>query len=274
MVAENATQVKELNSQIMPSVPEKQSPLVANSTEAPGLAPSGLAPSDEMRLLHEARESARAAAEASGSGRRPRVPSRKLLEASGKLMCDSVQWMTKEKKEEEARFKLVMKEHRRAAAAAGLKFGHRMEAVVVSPPVGATAEGGGIEISSGETASAGARADIKAAVSGVVRRKLTPKETSLVAGKQPPVDKPRPDLPDNKATTTETPEVAAAGTGKNGQSASATPDVAARAYLSKRKRKVMGSAGGSVTQIEGARKSKHRRPSRRTVEGGDTGPIE
>lgn len=91
------------------SAQEKESPLLTRRTAASGLPLSGLAPTDEMRLLQVARESTRAAAEASGTGRRPRAPSRKLLEALSKLVCDSIQWVTKENREEEARFKLETK---------------------------------------------------------------------------------------------------------------------------------------------------------------------
>lgn len=96
------------------------------SAEGPGLAPS-----DEMKLLREAREVAQAAAAASGSGRRARVPSRKLLEASGALEAgESAQWMTKEKKEEDARITRELKEQRKAAAAVGLKVGQVIETIV------------------------------------------------------------------------------------------------------------------------------------------------
>lgn len=86
-----------------------------------------MAPSAEIKLLQEARESARAEAEASGSGRRPRAPSRKLLEASGRVQNEGAQWMTKEIKEAEAKKLRDLKEQRRKYKAAGLKAGHVME---------------------------------------------------------------------------------------------------------------------------------------------------
>lgn len=262
LVPEKATQAEERKTNIVSSLAsarEKESQLLTRRAEAPGLPPSGLAPSDEMRLFQEARESARAAAEASGSGRRPRPPSRKLLEASGKLMCDSIQWMTKEKKEEEARFKREMKEQRKAAAAAGLKFGHRIEALALSTPVGAEAEGGGAGTRGGETASAGAWTGINAAVSSAFWRKLTPAETLLAAGKQPSVDGAQLDLPDSTM-----------GTGKKGKRASAALAAPAQADVSKKKRKAVASAGESIVQVKGARTSKHSRQARRRMEGGDS----
>lgn len=121
--------------------------------------PAGLAPSDEMRLFQEARESARAMAQASGSGRRARAPSRRVLEASGKLAGGSVQWMTKEKKEEHARRSQEIKEQRKAAAAAGLSLGHVIE-TITDPPgddgVESGAGGGGSAVggaSAGGTSS-------------------------------------------------------------------------------------------------------------------------
>ena len=88
-----------------------------------------MAPSVEIRLLQEARESARAEAEASGSGRRPRAPSRKLLEASGALENEGAQWMTKEIKTADARVKKELREQRKHFKAAGLKTGEVIEAI-------------------------------------------------------------------------------------------------------------------------------------------------
>lgn len=257
------------------SAPEKESPLPTPRAEAPALPPSGLAPSDEIRLLQEARESARAAAEASGSGRRPRAPSRKLLEASGKLMCDSIQWMTKEKRDEEARFKQEMREQRKAAAAAGLKFGHRIEAFALSAPVDARGGGNGAGTTSGETANAGAGTGIKAAATGASWRKLTPAETLIAAGKQPSGDGAQLDTPASKVTTTEATGVKTTDTGKHGRRTSIAPATAAKAGVSERKRKAVASADGSTIQAQGARKSERSRQARRRVEGGDSyGPAE
>ncbi|CAB1108336.1 unnamed protein product [Ectocarpus sp. CCAP 1310/34] len=150
--------------------------------EAPGFPPS-----DEMRLLQEARDSARAAAEASGYGRRARAPSRKFLEASGKIVGESAQWMTREKKEEQARLSLQLKEQRKAAAAAGLKPGEVIEA--------ATAAGAGGDGIRGENAPWNGS-----------WRKLTPAEILQAAGKTAGVGKARKSLPgstDTKGATTE-----------------------------------------------------------------------
>lgn len=256
------------------SAREKESSLPTRRAEAPGLPPSGLAPSDEIRLLQEARESARAAAEASGSGRRPRAPSRKLLEASGKLMCDSIQWMTKEKKEEEARFKQEMKEQRKAAAAAGLKFGHRMEALALAPPVDARAAGDGAGTTGGGTASASAWTGInQAAATSVKWRKLTPAETLIAAGKQPSVDGAQLDVPASKVTMTAATGVMATGKGRQGERTSNAPAAAAvKAGLSERKRKAVASAGEST---QNSRASKHNKQGRRSVEEGDSkGPSD
>ncbi|CAM9278635.1 unnamed protein product [Ectocarpus sp. 8 AP-2014] len=160
----------------------RQTSPLSRMAEAPGLTPS-----DEMRLLQEARDSARAAAEASGCGRRARAPSRKFLEASGKMVGESAQWMTREKKEEQARLSLTLKEQRKAAAAAGLKPGEVIEAATV-----AVAGGDG---SRGENAP-----------SNGSWRKLTPAEILQAAGKTVGVGKAKNSLPgstDTKRVTTE-----------------------------------------------------------------------
>ncbi|CAM9662765.1 unnamed protein product, partial [Scytosiphon promiscuus] len=90
---------------------------------------SGMVPSVEMRLLRQARDSARAAAEASGSGRRARAPSRKLLEASGVLENEGAQWMTKEIKEADLKIKKELREQRKQFKAAGLRTGEVIEVV-------------------------------------------------------------------------------------------------------------------------------------------------
>lgn len=277
LLSENATEEtdKKNTTSVMPSPAsalKKESPLPTLRAEAPGLPPSGLAPSDEMRLFQEARESARAAAEASGSGRRPRAPSRKLLEASGKLMCDSIQWMTKEKREEEARFKHEMKEQRKAAAAAGLKFGHRIEALALSKPAGAKAQGDGAGTIRGEIASDGAWTGINASVSSAVWRKLTPAETLLAAGNQPIVDGTQTALPDSKVATTEATDAAVVGTGKQKEREPIVPAAAAKADVSERKRKVVVSAD-SIVQAQAARKPKYSRQARRRGERGGSKEV-
>lgn len=63
----------------------------------------GMSPSADIDMLLKARRSAQAAAEASGTGRRARVPSRKALEAAGLATAaqGAPQWMTRELKEQE-----------------------------------------------------------------------------------------------------------------------------------------------------------------------------
>lgn len=142
---------------------------------APYRTRGGLAPSDEMKLLQEARESARAAAQASGSGHRARAPSRKFLEASGRMVDKSAQWMTKEMREEQGRIKRELKEQKKAAAAAGLKVGEVIEAIAVPSLRGAGVRSKGSAIGGG------------AAASKASWRKLTPAETLRVVGIKPAV---------------------------------------------------------------------------------------
>lgn len=236
------------------SPPRPASVQEKHGATAPGLPPSGLTPSDEIRLLQEARESARVAAEASGSGRRPRAPSRKLLEASGKMTGDSIQWMTKEKKEEEAKLKLEMKEKRKAAAAAGLKFGHVIEAFTVPTPADestATADG--------QIAGAGAWRGIKAAVSKVFSRKLAAEDTLQAAGKDPISKGARVDVHGTKATMAE-----ATGGVTRGKQDNGTLDPAATTaelhIASERKRK--GVEGEPVVETGGVKKTKRSRQTK------------
>lgn len=91
-----------------------------------------MSPSVEISLLMQARASAKAEVESSGSGRRPRAPSRKALEASGILKNNSAQWMTKEIREADARLKKELREQRKQLKAAGLKRGVVLETYVVS----------------------------------------------------------------------------------------------------------------------------------------------
>ncbi|CAM9662959.1 unnamed protein product [Scytosiphon promiscuus] len=157
------------------------------TAEAPGLAPS-----DEIRLVREARELAQAAAKASGSGRRARVPSRKLLEASGVLAAgDSAQWMTKEKKEEQARITKELKEQRKAAAAAGLKVGQVIETIV--PTIRGTSNRKQETLGSA-TARRGGTAASRASW-----RKLTPAELRA-SGKHPAAEGTAPNPPRNNTT--------------------------------------------------------------------------
>ncbi|CAB1111462.1 unnamed protein product [Ectocarpus sp. CCAP 1310/34] len=140
---------------------------------------SALAPSDDMRLLRNARQSAHE--EASGSGRRARVPSRKVLEAAGKMADETAQWMTKEKKEEQARINKKFRAQRKAAVAAGPKIGEVIEATASPSPRVESEEDG---LGSGATSIRGGRSP----VSNVSWRKLTPTEILLAAGKKPFVE--------------------------------------------------------------------------------------
>ncbi|CBN75860.1 hypothetical protein Esi_0182_0062 [Ectocarpus siliculosus] len=90
----------------------------------------GMAPSVEMLILRQAREAAKTEAEASGGGRRARAPSRRALEASGQLKGDGAQWMTREKKAEQARVNTELREKRKKSREAGLKVGVVLEAFV------------------------------------------------------------------------------------------------------------------------------------------------
>ncbi|CAM9356527.1 unnamed protein product [Ectocarpus fasciculatus] len=90
----------------------------------------GMAPSTEMLVLKQAREAARTEAEVNGGGRRPRAPSRRALEASGRLRGEGAQWMTREKKAEQARVKTELREKRKQSREAGLKVGVVLEAIV------------------------------------------------------------------------------------------------------------------------------------------------
>lgn len=166
---------------------------VKNPKKSTAEAPS-LAPSDEMRLVREARELAQAAAKARGSGRRARVPSRKILEASGVLEAgDSAQWMTKEKKEEQARITRELKEQRKAAAAAGLKVGQVIETTV--PTIREMSNR-----SQGSSGSASVRGGGGgSAASKAAWRKLTPAELRA-AGKAPAVGRTAPATPGKDAT--------------------------------------------------------------------------
>lgn len=182
--------------------PSPKSPTVKHSPPASRMAEApGMAPSIEIRLLREARESAKALAAATGSGRRARAPSRKALEASGKMSSEGAQWMTREKKEEQARAKRELKEQRRAAAAAGLKAGHVIEACAV--PVAGGAEGGE---GAGESGDHGAGDRGGTAVpSSPTWRKLSPAEILQAAAHQPATaEVASPKAPDkDKGATTE-----------------------------------------------------------------------
>ncbi|CAM9662907.1 unnamed protein product [Scytosiphon promiscuus] len=196
-----------------PSPPPPPLPPASNSASSPRPAaqkqrkpyasrpedPAGLAPSDEMRLFQEVRELARASAVASGSGRRARAPSRKVLEASGKLAGGSIQWMTKEKKEEQARRTQEIKEQRRVAAAAGLKLGHVIETITLPPAGDAGAPGlaGGGSSGGGASsggASSGAASSSPASIGGPSGSPTSTGATSSGAVSSSPASNPSSDL--------------------------------------------------------------------------------
>ena len=104
---------------------------------------SGMSPSVELLVLKQAREAAKKEAEASGGGRRPRAPSRRALEASGRMKDEGAQWMTREKKAEQARAQKELREQRRQYRAAGLSVGVVVEAYVASGTAAATGAGDG-----------------------------------------------------------------------------------------------------------------------------------
>ncbi|CBJ32965.1 conserved unknown protein [Ectocarpus siliculosus] len=156
---------------------------------------SALAPSDDMRLLQNARQSAHE--EASGSGRRARVPSRKVLEASGKMADETAQWMTKEKKEEQARINKRFRAQRKAAAAAGLKIGEVIEATA-SPAARAESEEEGLGSGGTSIRGGGLR------VSKASWRKLTPTEILPAAGKKPSAEGAASEVRGNDAAMAET----------------------------------------------------------------------
>lgn len=239
-----------------PSIPPASAQAKQISPKAEALPPSGLAPSDEMRLFQEAREAARAAAEASGSGRRARAPSRKCLEASGKMVAESIQWMTKEKREEAARLKMEMKEQRKAAAAAGLKFGHYLEAIAVPSPVG---DRDGTEVTG--IAGGGALSGGEGVMSNVPGQNPTPAKIGRADGEPTAVEEGQQSLTGSAGTAAEASSGAITDEKDEEKPASvATEEIA----VSKRKPKRVVSAGGStarkgLTVVEGDGKRKSKR---------------
>lgn len=126
-------------------------------------------PSVESGVLKRTR-AAKAEADESGSGRRPRAPSRKALEAQGRIKNDAAQWMTKDIKEADARQKKEMREQRRRSKAAGLRAGVVLELYTVGTSAAATNEeridgnsGGGDDGGSGSSIGSGSSGGGKAA---------------------------------------------------------------------------------------------------------------
>ncbi|CAM9205417.1 unnamed protein product [Ectocarpus sp. 12 AP-2014] len=174
----------------------------ASSSHLRTAGQSALAPSDDVRLLQKARQSAYQ--EARGSGRRARVPSRKVLEASGKMADETAQWMTKEKKEEQARINKKFRAQRKAAAAAGLKIGEVIEATS-SPAPRVESEEEGLEICATSIRGGGSP------VSNLSWRKLAPTEILLAAGKKPFIQGAASEVRGNDATVAETTDKQAVG---------------------------------------------------------------
>lgn len=205
---------------------------------------SGLVPSDEMRLLLEARESTRAAGEPGGSGRRPRVPSRKFLEASGRGSDEGAQWMTKEKREEQGRKNRELKEQRKAVAAAGLQVGQVVETADFPSPRGANTR-------PERSVSGGSLGCGDGAVSNVCWRKLTPAEILRVAGKHPAVDGAQFGLPVNNAEPADATGVVVAVSKGKQEEGRASVSAAAAAETNSRsetKQEYVAATGGPAAQ--------------------------
>ena len=139
----------------------------------------------DARLQKQRGESPRAEGEGIASGgRRARAPSRKLLEAVGRVADEGVQLLTKEKKEEEARLKMEMREQRRAAKTAGLRPGQVIEATAVPGSFSGGEAGSGSGAASWESDKSGAFSVGEVLPSNLSWRKLSPAETLLAAQQQ------------------------------------------------------------------------------------------
>ena len=77
-----------------------------------------------------------------GVCRRARAPSRRAMESLGRAEDEGAQWMTREKREEQAILNEKLKGQRRAAAAAGLKAGEVLEEYHVPSPATSEVNGG------------------------------------------------------------------------------------------------------------------------------------
>ena len=144
---------------------------------------TGMAPSAEILILQQAREAAKKEAEASGGRRRARAPSRRALEAAGRMTDTGAQWMTQEKKEEMARAAMELREQRKRYRAAGLKVGVVLEEFVVqgkadtemaAGTAGSRAAGDG-----GDSGTAGGGSGIDSTPPVVGWRKVSPAELSV-----------------------------------------------------------------------------------------------
>ncbi|CAN0138040.1 unnamed protein product [Ectocarpus sp. 6 AP-2014] len=179
---------------------------------------AGMAPSVEFHLLRQAREAAKKEAAASGGGRRPRAPSRRALEASGQLKHDGAQWMTRERKAEEARFKAELREQRRQYKAAGLKSGVVLEAFVAEAAGTGTVGdgvGGGVagEIGVGSATTKHGRDPAWQKVSPEMfaaspeQEQATKQEEALSPSSERPSKRPRPPAAPNSTPRSESPNM-------------------------------------------------------------------
>lgn len=75
---------------------------------------AALCPSAEIHLVRRLRQAALAEAEASGTGRRARAPSRRAIEAAGMADIEGEQWTKKEKTGEKGRKRAEAKKERKA----------------------------------------------------------------------------------------------------------------------------------------------------------------
>lgn len=89
-----------------------------------------IAPSDEFLIVARAKDAAKREAEAAGGDKRPRLPSRRALEASGVLTDAVLQRVIREKEENQTRAAALTKARRKDAKAKGLKYGTALEVVV------------------------------------------------------------------------------------------------------------------------------------------------
>ncbi|CAN0136915.1 unnamed protein product, partial [Ectocarpus sp. 6 AP-2014] len=167
-----------------PSLPSPAPAAEANTPSSPNnrLADSsGMAPSVEFLVLRQAREDAKTEAEASGLGRRPRAPSRRALEAAGRLKGTGAQWMSREKKTEDLRLKAELRQQRKQYQAAGLKSGVVLE-MFVPAATGTEAAGDGIEERDGEVRGEGGATTPRGSNPGW--QKVSPEALSAPSSKQ------------------------------------------------------------------------------------------
>ncbi|CAM9843425.1 unnamed protein product [Ectocarpus fasciculatus] len=144
---------------------------------------SGMAPSVEFLLLRQVREDAKTEAEASGLGRRPRAPSRRALEAAGRLKGTGAQWLSREKRAEDLRFKAELRQQRKQYQAAGLKSGVVLE-MFVPAATGTEAAGDGIEERVGEVRGAGAATTPRGGNGNPGWQKVSPEVLSAPSAKR------------------------------------------------------------------------------------------